>query len=150
MSGNLSNENLRSQSLDLLRFPLAVVILLIHIFSTDGITFQGKTLTFESYPLFLFVNRLIDAFLRGQSVPIYYFISGFVFFIGVKMTKDVYIRKFKNRTKSLLIPYLIWNIFAILLLELFFIFPISFVNRYIIFIKSFLYIRNNFFYYALW
>ena len=75
MSGNLSNENLRSQSLDLLRFPLAVVILLIHIFSTDGITFQGKTLTFESYPLFLFVNRLIDAFLRGQSVPIYYFIS---------------------------------------------------------------------------
>ena len=116
MSGNLSHENLRSQSLDLLRFPLAVVILLIHVFSTDGITFQGRTLTFESYPLFLFVNRLIDGFLRGQSVPIYYFISGFVFFIGGKMTKDVYIRKFKNRTKSLLIPYLIWNVFAILLL----------------------------------
>lgn len=113
---NKKQAELRSQSLDLLRFPLAVVILLIHVFSTEGITFQGKTLDFESYPFFLFVNRLIDGFLRGQSVPIYYFISGFVFFIGGKMTKEVYLRKFKNRTKSLLIPYLIWNTFAILLL----------------------------------
>lgn len=108
--------NLRSQSLDLLRFPLAVVILLIHVFSTSGIIFQGKTLDFESFPFFLFVNRFIDGFLRGQSVPIYYFISGFVFFLGGKMTKEIYINKFRNRVKSLLVPYLIWNTLAILLL----------------------------------
>lgn len=87
------DDKLRSQSLDLLRFPLAVVILLIHVFSTEGIVFQGNTLSFDSYPFFLFINRFIDGFLRGQSVPIYYFISGFVFFLGGKLTKDIYINK---------------------------------------------------------
>ena len=108
--------DLRSQSLDLLRFPLAVVVLTIHIFSTEGITFQGITSNFEDYPFFMEVNRFIDSFFRGQSVPIYCFISGFVFFLGVEMTKETYIRKFKNRVKTLLVPYLIWNFFAILLL----------------------------------
>ena len=112
----MENKNLRSQSLDLLRFPLAVVILMIHVFSTEGITFQGKTMDFESFPFFLFVNRFIDGFFRGQSVPIYYFISGFVFFLGLEMTKKSYIRKFQNRVKSLFIPYIIWNVFGILLL----------------------------------
>ena len=108
--------DLRSQSLDLLRFPLAVVVLTIHIFSTEGITFQGTTSNFEDYPFFMEVNRFIDGFFRGQSVPIYCFISGFVFFLGVEMTRETYIRKFKNRVKTLLVPYLIWNFFAILLL----------------------------------
>ena len=49
--------DLRSQSLDLLRFPLAVVVLTIHIFSTEGITFQGTTSNFEDYPFFMEVNR---------------------------------------------------------------------------------------------
>lgn len=31
----MSRNDLRSQSLDLLRFPLAVVVLAIHTFSTD-------------------------------------------------------------------------------------------------------------------
>ena len=86
--------DLRSQSLDLLRFPLAVVVLTIHIFSTEGITFQGTTSNFEDYPFFMEVNRFIDGFFRGQSVPIYCFISGFVFFLGVEMTRETYIRKY--------------------------------------------------------
>ncbi len=105
-----------SKSLDLLRFPLAVVILIVHVFNTNGITFQGITSGFEKYPLFMGVNHFIDGFLRSQSVPIYYFISGYVFFLGVKMTKETYIRKFRNRVNTLLIPYIIWNLFALLLL----------------------------------
>ncbi len=112
----MSNNDLRSQSLNLLRFPLAVIILSIHVFWTGGITFQNVTLEFNEYPFFMFVNRFIDGFLRGQSVPIYYFISGYVFFLGVQMSKETYIRKFKNRVKTLLIPYLIWNTLAILML----------------------------------
>lgn len=108
--------DLRSQTLDLLRFPLALVVLIVHVFASGGITFQGHTTTFESYPIFTGLNRFIDAFLRGQSVPIYYFISGYVFFLGIKITKDAYLRKFKNRVKSLLIPYLVWNAIAVVIL----------------------------------
>ena len=56
-----------------------------------------------------------DAFLRNQSVPIYFFIAGYVFFLGITLTIDTYGHKLKNRTKSLLIPYVSWNTLAVLI-----------------------------------
>ncbi len=67
-------------------------------------------------PFFQELNYIINGFLRGQSVPIYYFISGYVFFLGVTLTKEKYVQKLKNRVKTLLIPYLIWNSVAVLIL----------------------------------
>lgn len=110
--------DLRTQALDLLRFPLAVVVLSIHVFSSDGLIIQGETSGWVDYPIFAEFNTFIDAFLRKQSVPIYYFISGYVFFLGVEMTRVTYLRKFKNRVHSLLIPYVVWNTLAVLLLIL--------------------------------
>lgn len=106
--------DLRSQSLDLLRFPLAIVILIIHTFNKDGFTVQGVPISLAEMPILLEINHFIDGFLRGQSVPIYYFISGYVFFLGVTLTKEKYFQKLRNRVKSLLIPYIIWNIVAVL------------------------------------
>ena len=110
----MGRNDLRSQSLDLLRFPLAVVVLTIHTFSAGGLTVQGSTVKFDELPFFLELNHFIDGFLRGQSVPIYFFISGYVFFLGVKLTKEKYAQKLRNRVKTLLIPYLIWNTIAVL------------------------------------
>lgn len=110
----MSRNDLRSQSLDLLRFPLAVVVLAIHTFSTEGFKIHGTMVSFENMPVVLEVNHFIDGFLRGQSVPIYFFISGFVFFLGIELTKEKYIQKLKNRMKTLLIPYIIWNVIAVL------------------------------------
>ena len=113
----MSRNDLRSQSLDLLRFPLAVVVVAIHTFNINGFTIQGVPISLENMPVLLEINHVINGFLRGQSVPIYFFISGFVFFFsleGGKLTKEKYSQKLKNRVKTLLIPYLIWNIVAVL------------------------------------
>ena len=110
----MSRNDLRSQTLDLLRFPLAVVVLMIHTFTTEGLDLRGQKFLFTDYPVFMEVNHWIDGFLRGQSVPIYYFISGFVFFLGVEMTRETYLRKFRNRVHSLVIPYFVWNIMPLL------------------------------------
>lgn len=106
---------LRSESLNLLRFPLAVVILSIHIFSSNGLKLQGQEVTFDATPIFQEINYFIDGFLRGQSVPIYFFISGYVFFLGITLTREKYLQKLHNRVKTLLIPFLFWNTLAILL-----------------------------------
>lgn len=106
--------NLRSQALDLLRFPLAVVIVFIHVsFYLESIAGRpGQT----EHPLLLVICRIIKGFFADQVVPIYYFISGFVFFLGIELTKEKYIQKLKNRVKSLLIPYLVWNTIAVLMI----------------------------------
>ena len=106
-------EKLRSESLNLLRFPLAVVVLTIHVFSSQGLKLQGQEISFDSAQIFQEINYFIDGFLRGQSVPIYFFISGYVFFLGITLTRETYKRKLQNRVKTLLIQFLIWNMLAL-------------------------------------
>lgn len=105
----MRQNNLRSQSLDLLRFPLALVVLAVHVFGA-GINLNGNLIAFDNMPIYKGVNIFVDSFLHFQSVPIYFFISGFVFFLGIEFTREKYVQKLKNRVKTLLIPYIIWNL----------------------------------------
>ena len=109
--------DLRKASLDLLRFPLAIVVVIVHVFGPDAAPVE-YSYWYQNFRLFHGLNQFIDAFLRGISVPIYFFISGFVFFLNTDFNKNVYVNKLKNRVKTLLVPYLIWNAAAILLVIL--------------------------------
>lgn len=111
-SGYMNNESLRSDALNLLRFPLAIVIVVVHCFP-DNILMHGDVVDFNTFPLIRFVNTFINGFFRQQSVPIYYFISGYVFYINAEFTLKFYKRKFLNRVRSLFVPYVFWNVVAI-------------------------------------
>ncbi len=110
-------KDIRSQSLDLLRFPLALFVTAVHVFVVpayvpdDVISNDGL---FSSFPLANTVLRFVSAFITDQSVPVYYFIAGYVFFLGLDFSFDSYTGKLKRRCHSLLIPYLAWNTVAIL------------------------------------
>lgn len=109
----LDRQTLRKESLDALRFPLAIIVVIVHVFSGNDI-FGWKG---SDYPIFENLNNFVTAFLKGISVPIYFFISGYVFFItkNGSFSKEVYYEKIKNRVKTLFIPYIIWNGIAIIL-----------------------------------
>lgn len=117
---DISNpEQLRRQTLDLLRFPLAIVVMLIHIWPsplTDASISESATNSILQYPVLRMICTVINAFMRAQSVPIYFFIAGYVFFYNVDFNKETYIKKLKNRAKTLFIPYIIWNTIALLLI----------------------------------
>ena len=100
----MKERSLHSQALDLLRFPLAIVVLASHTLDSLLQSSQGL-----SIPIFREISYFIRGFFTGQSVPIYYFISGYVFFLGTELTREKYFRKLRNRVHTLLIPYLIWN-----------------------------------------
>lgn len=110
----MENKNLRSQSLDLLRFPLAVAVLAVHVISPQTFYVKGELVDIASMPAVGLLVNLVSAFVRAQSVPIYYFISGYVFFYGVEFGFDVYKKKLKNRFHSLFVPYIVWNVLALL------------------------------------
>lgn len=51
------------------------------------------------------------------SVPCFFIISGFLFFYGVeKFTWTAYLRKLRSRGRTLLVPYLFWNVVCCLIL----------------------------------
>ena len=102
----------RLQSLDLLRFPLALAVVFGHVYVFRDFTIKGVLKTIEDFPVFAEVEMFVRAFLEGYSVPVFFFISGFLFFLGVDLSKNVYINKLKRRISTLIVPYIIWNFIA--------------------------------------
>lgn len=86
-----------SKSIYVTRLPLILGPIFIHAVMNEGDSFQT-----------LFHN------LGMTSVPVLYLVSGFLFWGGYKSNKESLGSKYKSRFKSLIIPYLLWNLIAYL------------------------------------
>ena len=100
----MNNRKLLSETIGVLRFPLMVGVVLAHIGFVD-----------KSNNMFvnIFENYFLESFIR-IPVPLYFFISGILFFYGTESFGfREYRDKLKNRVKRLLLPYLLWGVFSI-------------------------------------
>lgn len=93
-----------SNIISLLRFPLIVGVVFIHSLS----------LTHGDYPIYDLLYSLITETLCSVCVPLFFFFSGYLFFLNIeKLNIDVYISKLNKRVKTLVIPYVFWNLFVV-------------------------------------
>lgn len=105
------DERLQSRVIDYLRFPMAVLVVLCHCKTLFGIG-GGPAPAGQSIQVFL------AEVLPHIAVPVFVFFSGFLFFYKTDFCLKVYAEKIRRRTKSLLIPYLIWCAFGYVLAAL--------------------------------
>ncbi|MDR3128893.1 MAG: acyltransferase [Tannerellaceae bacterium] len=107
-------ETLQSQVIDLLRFPLIIGVVFIHNASptlyVQGVEFGSS----GSLPIHHVCSQLFSEILGRVAVPLFFLISGFLFFLNVDFNKQTYVKKLRARAKTLLIPYLFWNGLSIL------------------------------------
>jgi len=96
-----------SYVIDIVRLSFALLLVLFHTFQIKLCQDEGF---FENG-----VKRTIDAFLSDLIVPVFFFISGFLFFKGHQWSKTFYAGKIKKRLRTLLLPYCLWNALGILL-----------------------------------
>lgn len=95
-----------SNVLNLMRFPLATLIVLLH----TGITCGPENFTY-------YLANYINAPIVQLAVPTFFFISGYLFFTGEnRFTPNIYINRLKKKITTLIIPYVIWNLIAIIFL----------------------------------
>ena len=101
---------------DWLRFPLMVLVVFIHVnlyrepFSLDTVDFSNLT-AMDGCNLF---RASISHVLAHVAVPLFFFISGYLFFNGLGEWKwSQYAGKLRRRVMTLLVPYLVWNTIAI-------------------------------------
>lgn len=106
-----------SETISYLRFPLIVLVVMIHS-KFDGVVVNGVGLMHDGgFPCYSTISTLVSNIIASIAVPLFYFISGFLFFFKTAFFSfDVYCSKIKKRAKTILIPYLCWNLFVILLL----------------------------------
>lgn len=118
----MDSSRLQSLTIDLLRFPLAIMVIFIHM-SPNVISPLGTDFSLLSgQGLFNIIGIVGSHVLTHIAVPTFYLISGFLFFHNLqKWSWKGYRRKIQSRVKTLIIPYVLWNLvpFLMLLLSIF-------------------------------
>lgn len=107
-----------SERLDILRFPLMVLVVFIHSYVTFSSMSGGVIGKIYNNFITDFVRNIVSQGFARTAVPLFFLMSGYLFFVGFKSTKVAYLRKIKNRTRTLLIPFLFWNIATLLLIAI--------------------------------
>jgi len=104
-SRDYNSKDLQSMVIQLMRFPLAIAIVFLHCNSSP----------YDENFCYSFIRQYISFTWVGIAVPIFFLISGFLFFNNIDhFSKKEYKRKLLSRIRSLLIPYIAWNILAAL------------------------------------
>lgn len=101
-----------SLRLQLLRFPLIVGVVFIHAYTlaTDPAAAVAGTGHVNA-----FIQTLISQELARCAVPLFFLMSGYLFFVGADWSMEKYKSKIRSRVGTLLIPFLFWNILVLLL-----------------------------------
>lgn len=103
-----------SIQINILRWMLVIGVVFIHLPFHSSPFYEYEE---ASFPIYSFLYRSI--FLRDIALSGLFLISGFLYFIGHSQAgggkiKYWYYNKIKRRIKSILIPYIIWNVIYLL------------------------------------
>jgi len=100
-----------------LRFPMIVLVTFAHSY---GRVEEGFSLLMSDWNTYEFLKLLVSQTLVKVAVPVFFIMSGYLFFANVKTWNlQVYKAKVLRRLKTLLIPYLLWNLLMAIKLKTF-------------------------------
>jgi len=104
-----------SKTISYLRFPLTLAVVYIHFnISRKGISVHGINYGTSNPDWYFYLINLVSYVLASIAVPLFYFISGYLFFKQKEFNTVIYKKKLRSRIKTLLVPFLLWNLIAIL------------------------------------
>lgn len=107
---------LLSKTIDNLRFPLIVGVVMIHARFSEIMIGGVNVLQGDTFTLYTVVSDFFSDVLGRIAVPLFFFISGFLFFYrSSEFSASVYVGKLKKRVRTLLVPYLLWNLLWVLI-----------------------------------
>lgn len=110
---------LQSQTIDLLRFPLAVAVVFIHSFGfSECYPPSSELFSFSGTGFYDLIRICFSLVVTHIAVPTFFLISGFLFFYKVHIFNSLegWKKKLSSRFRTLVIPYLLWNLIAILIM----------------------------------
>lgn len=111
----MTESKLMSQTISYLRFPLTVAVVFIHFnISRKGISVHGINYGINNPDWYFYLINLFSYVIASIAVPLFFFISGYLFFNKTEFNANIYKSKLLSRTKTLLVPFVLWNLIAII------------------------------------
>ena len=88
-----------SETISYLRFPLIVLVVMIHS-KFDGVVVNGVGLMHDGgFPCYSTISTLVSNIIASIAVPLFYFISGFLFFFKTALVLMYIVAKSKKEQK---------------------------------------------------
>lgn len=97
-----------SEVLNVCRFVMSIFIVFFHAYTSVQMYDYWREL-----PVYRGFSRVFSLQFGEMGVPVFFLISGYLFFCKYQQTRLCYKNKMQKRFYSLLIPYLFWNGFII-------------------------------------
>ena len=94
--------------LNLVRFPLIVGVVIHHAYNPN------INLSVTNDSILGFMNYMISECLAFIAVPLFFLMSGFLFYYKFKWSKSAFLTKLRSRLWTLFIPLLFWNLLVLL------------------------------------
>jgi len=113
-----------SKKLQALSFGAIVLVVFIHSYNAEVKFVSGEIHGGQSY-FVLFIENFISKGIGRIAVPLFFAISGFLFYKSFELTVTGVLNKLKSRFKTLLIPYLFWSVFGLILILFLQLIPLS-------------------------
>ena len=105
------NDPLFLKMISWFRFPLIVGVVFIHA-NLSVININGENIL-TGFPQWIhYLIHLFSNIFPAICVPLFFFISGYLFFYKSDFNTSEYLKKLKRRIRTLLIPYILWNIIS--------------------------------------
>ena len=100
-----------------LRWPMILLVTYAH--SYGGVS-EGFSLLASEWNTYEFLKLLVSQTLVKVAMPVFFIMSGYLFFANVERWDAItYKKKIWRRMKTLLLPYLIWNLLMAVKLKTF-------------------------------
>lgn len=96
-----------SKSIDILRAPMALLIICVHADFTKNFSYLGKDVVCHKDIGYHVVNWISHS-LSDIAVPLFFIISGILYYSSYN--KYTYLELIKKRIKTLMVPYILWNL----------------------------------------
>ncbi len=104
-----------SECINLLRFPLAILVVFVHSLGPDIDIAQLHASGLSGAAIHDYIRVFCSLVISHSAVPVFFIISGYLLFLKVEQyDRKTYEDKLKKRCHSLLKPYLVWNILIVL------------------------------------
>lgn len=100
-----------SERITVLRLPLIIGVVFLH--SYDTMIGRGAQLHYSGWVKF--VCDYVSEGVATVCVPLLFLISGYLFYHGLDLSRTGFTSRIAKRGRSLLVPYLAWNMLCLLL-----------------------------------
>lgn len=102
-----------SEKLKALSLVAIVLVVFIHSYNEE-VKFASGEIIGQQAQWVLFIENFVSKGIARIAAPIFFAISGLLFYLSFDFTWQGIVAKFKSRFKSLVIPYLIWSVSGVL------------------------------------